>query len=212
MSSTREGPPGGRRPVSPERSVTSLMHSLEVHQQELEVQNDQLRTTNDELRISNDALVVSRDRFRALYNFAPIPYVTIDQACIIFDVNRAAELMLDSSRDHLIGGRFDLFVAAENLAGFAAFVASVFTAGAARSVDVSLVREAATAKDVLVDGVVVPDEPSPGTERAIARPPRCVLAIVDITLRKRAEAARRQAQEEVLAIVAHDLRGPLNAI
>src|SRR5690242_1178289 len=60
MTSTRVDPPQGPgsepprrtagerlRPVEP--SVTSLMHSLEVHQLELEVQNDQLRLTNAEL-------------------------------------------------------------------------------------------------------------------------------------------------------------------
>ena len=35
---------------------------------------------------------------------------------------------------------------------------------------------------------------------------------IDVTARQLAEMARRQAQDELLAIVTHDLRGPLNAI
>jgi len=180
------------------------MHSLEVHQQELEVQNDELRTANDALSTSNLALEVSRDRFRALYDFAPIPYVTIDATCTISDVNRATEVMLDTTRDHLVGGRFDLFVADANRPDFNAFIASVFAAGVALSAEVALVRERAPAVEALVHGVVICDD--------LGSPFRCVLGIVDITVRKRAEVARRQAQEEVLAVVSHDLRGPLNSI
>jgi PAS domain S-box-containing protein len=170
----------------------------------LEAQNDQLRTDNAALVTSNEALVGSRDRFRALYDFAPIPYVTIDAALAIVDVNRAAELMLDTSRDRLLDSRFDRFVVAGSRAGLAAFVASVFATGADRASDLVVTPDGAPPIDVQIDGVVVRDLPD--------CPLRCVLAIVDITIRKRAELARRQAQDEVLAIVSHDLRGPLNAI
>jgi len=180
------------------------MHALEVHQLELEAQNDQLKIANEDLRATNLSLEVSRDRFRALYESAPVSYVTIDAACEIFDANHAAELVLDTPRASLVGGRIDAFVSDASRAAFVAHVAAIFAGGAAGSIDVTLVRATAPPVDVLVEGVVVRDEPD--------RPLRCVLGIVDITTRKRAETARRQAQEEVLAIVSHDLRGPLNAI
>lgn len=186
-----------------EAAIVALVQSLEVHQTELQVQNDELRRANEELGVANLALAGSRDRLRALYDAAPIPYVTIGEGHDIVDVNRAAEQMLGATRAQLIDGRFELFVAEPSRADFAAFVASMFAAGATRSVDLAMTAPGAAPIDVRFDGVVVVEEP----DRR-----RCVLAIVDVTQRKREELARRQAQDELLAIVSHDLRGPLNAI
>ncbi|MCE9579420.1 MAG: PAS domain-containing sensor histidine kinase [Deltaproteobacteria bacterium] len=182
----------------------ALMHALEVHQTELEVQNSELQTANAELRQSNDALVIARDRFHALYDLAPIPYVTVDIVGIIVDLNRAAELILGAPRTRLIGGPIALFVDDDSRERFRVFVATVFSAGHARCAEIGLQRSNAPPATAQIDGVVLREAASDG--------PRCVLAIVDITARKQAETARRKAQDEVLAIVSHDLRGPLNAI
>ncbi len=197
MTTTRNGPWAGRDPAV-------LMQALEVHQAELELQNLELQSANDELHRTNDALVIASDRFRALYELAPIPYVTVDIARAIVDLNRAAATILDAPRAHLVGGTIDLFVGNADRARFRAFVEEVFAAGHARCTDVVLVRNDRAPVDVLIDGVVLREAPSD--------PVRCVLAMVDITARKQAERARRQAQDEMLGIVSHDLRGPLNAI
>lgn len=44
------------------------------------------------------------------------------------------------------------------------------------------------------------------------RGPELIVCGDDLTARRQAEVARRKAQDEVLSIVSHDLRGPLNAI
>jgi PAS domain S-box-containing protein len=196
-SSPRLARAGGGDPAA-------LVHALEVHQAELEMQNAELQAANLALRESNEALATARDRFGALYERAPTPYVTVDGRRAIVDVNQAAEAILGDTRDHLVGGTIDVFVDDAGRAGFRAFVDTVFVAGHARCADVVLVHAGAAPVDVQIDGVVLREEGD--------APPRCVLAIVDITTRKQAEAARRKGQEEVLAIVSHDLRGPLSAI
>jgi PAS domain S-box-containing protein len=197
MSMTTSGPWSLRDPAS-------LLHALELHQAELEVQNAELQAANEELRTSHEALRVVHDRFRTLYHLAPTPYVTIDTRRAILDLNLAAETLLDASRLTLVGGTIDVFVDDAGRARFHAFVDAVFADGRARCGDVVLARGDGGRVDVMVDGVLLREAP--------ADPPRVVLAIVDITDRKVAELARRQAQDEVLAIVSHDLRGPLNAI
>jgi two-component system sensor histidine kinase ResE len=182
----------------------ALLHLLEVQQAELEVQNSELRTANEELRRTNAALVNAADRFRALYEYAPTPYVTVDSAGTILDLNRACEVMLATPRDHLIGGALHLFVDDAGRAMFRQFVEAVFAIGHDRCGDLTMLGAGGTPGDKLVDGVLLRDEPG--------QPPRCVLAFTDITARKLAEKARRQAQNEMLAIVSHDLRGPLYAI
>lgn len=193
-----------RRGPGTERDTAALLHLLEVHQAELEVQNSELRAANDDLRRSNEALVVARDRFRSLYEHAPVPYVTVDATGTIVDVNRAGEGILGLPRGSLLGSALQLFVNEASRATFRRFLDEVFARGHERSRDLQLASVEAAPVDVLIEGVALRQEAD--------APVRCVLALVDITARKVAEQARRQAQDEMLAIVSHDLRGPLNAI
>jgi PAS domain S-box-containing protein len=149
-------------------------------------------------------LEVSHGRFRALYQLAPTPYVTIDASRAIVEVNQAAALILGAARQQLLGGTIDLFIDEEDRPRFRTFLAAVFVEGHTRCEDVVVRRADRTPIDAMIDGVLL--------REAADDPTQCVLAIVDITARKQAETARRQAQDEVLAIVSHDLRGPLNAI
>ncbi len=64
-----------------------LLHELQVHQIELELQNDELVTTNREL----DAL---RAKYQALYESAPIGYLTLSPAGHVLDCNAKALQML----------------------------------------------------------------------------------------------------------------------
>ncbi len=182
----------------------ALLHALEVHQTELEAQNAELAAANVALVASNGALVIARDRFRALYEWAPIPYVTIDAARTIVDLNHAATLIAGVPRDQLLGRAVEELVIEADRARFGGFVDAVFAGGPVRADDVAVRRVGGDPVDVQIDGVVVRD-PAGGAQH-------CVLAFVDVTARRLAESARRVAQEEVLAVVSHDLRGPINAI
>lgn len=185
-----------------------LVHQLELHQAELEAQNHELRAMMDELGASNQALTVARDRYRGLYDRSPIPYVTIDRERTIREANRTAEALFGTPRERLIGATLDLFIDELGRRAFRAFVGEVFAAGHARSADLIVTRDGlpadAPAVQVLIDGLTI--AAGTGGEQ------QAVLALVDISARKALENARRKAQDEVLAVVSHDLRGPLNAI
>ncbi len=170
----------------------------------LQAENRDLVVANRDLSRRNDALVIARDRFQALYELTPLPYVTVDAAGVIVDLNPAAEAILDPPRARLLGTPIERFVDEPGRDRIRRFVATVFADGQGRCGDVVVVRSDAVAIDVLIDGVMLRADPD--------EPRRCVLAFVDITARKVAEGARRRAQEEMLAIVSHDLRGPINAI
>lgn len=97
--------------LSPEemtaRPTDKLLHELLVHKIELEMQNEELRRTYL-------ALEEALDRYRDLYEFAPIGYLTIDREDGISEINLTGAALLGVDRDKLINLRFSMFVAAEN--------------------------------------------------------------------------------------------------
>ncbi|MCE9572904.1 MAG: PAS domain-containing sensor histidine kinase [Deltaproteobacteria bacterium] len=198
----RPAKPGSKLQPLPGAREAALVHELELHQIELEAQNAQLVAANEELRRAHASAVGARDRYRALYELAPTPYLTIARDRTLVDANHAAARLLATGVERLLGADVAGFVADADRAKVRAFTADVFTSGRARCEEIAL-APGAGAESVLIDGVTV---------EAADDAPRGVLALVDISARKQVEAARRRAQEELLAIVSHDLRGPLNAI
>ena len=168
----------------PELDVEALVHTLEVHQAELELQNQELIAANDELRLRNAELAAARDRYRALQEVAPVPLVTLDPEGRVVDVNRAAEALLQAPREMLLTRRFALFVAEAARLEAAALLTALRAAGRAHQVELALAVEGQPAIDVVVDGVMLADREAPLT----------VLAMVDVSTRRRAEALRRELE------------------
>lgn len=64
----------------PAPSPEKLLHELHVHQIELEMQNEHLRLANVELE-------ESRDRYRDIFELAPISYLTLSHEGMIDEIN-----------------------------------------------------------------------------------------------------------------------------
>src|SRR5260221_2763508 len=88
----------------PIEDVQLLVHELQIYQIELEMQNEELRRTQQEL-------ATARDRYNELYDFAPVGYVTLDQAGVIVEANLTATTLLEVERTHLLGVKLSRFVA-----------------------------------------------------------------------------------------------------
>jgi len=84
--------------------VRQLVHELEVHRVELEIQNEQLR----ESELSAEQ---SQERYRQLYDSAPIGYLTLDARGAIVEANLAVSRLLELPRARLIGQKLSSFVA-----------------------------------------------------------------------------------------------------
>lgn len=85
-------------------SAERLLQELRAQQLELEMQNDALRQ-------AQAALEQSRDRYRDLYEFAPVGYVTLSRSGVVAEANITAATLLGVDRDALLNKRFDRFVA-----------------------------------------------------------------------------------------------------
>jgi PAS domain S-box-containing protein len=71
-------------------------HELHAERQQLTLQNEQLLRTQSEL-------AEARNRYAALYDLAPIGYLTLDHQGVIIEANLAAGVLCDQPRGYLIG-------------------------------------------------------------------------------------------------------------
>ncbi len=100
------------RRVEQSPSHERIVHDLEVHQIELEMQNR-------ELRDAHEHLAEASEKYRELYDFAPVGYCTLDSEGRIVDINLRAAEMLSARRDELIGRLFATMIPREHRPAFA---------------------------------------------------------------------------------------------
>lgn len=100
----------GRPPIKAQLSEydQSLIHELQVHQVELEMQNEMLRKTQAELE-------ETRDRYADLFDFAPIPYITLTCSGEISEANLAATALLAEGTASLVGQHFVKYIEPDDL-------------------------------------------------------------------------------------------------
>lgn len=96
-------PPDTALPI---RSAEELLHILQVHQIELEMQNENLRQ-------AQLALEESRDRYRDLYDFAPVAYLTLNDQGMISEINLTGAGLFAVERQKLIKRNFAQLIVAD---------------------------------------------------------------------------------------------------
>jgi len=89
------------------RSSEELLHELRVYQIELEMQNETLRQSQIELE-------ESRDRYRDLYDFSPVAYLSLNASGMIVEINHNGALLLGMERSRLYKRNFAQFVSRED--------------------------------------------------------------------------------------------------
>ena len=104
----------GRSNSLSEVDVRALCHELEVHQIELEMQNEELKRLQSEL-------IASEEKYRDLYEFAPIGYFTLESSGKIRDANLTGASLLGTERAHLVNNRFQAYLDQGSLLDFDAF-------------------------------------------------------------------------------------------
>ena len=92
-----------------------LVHELEVHQIELEMQNAELREAQEQ-----SARLL--ERFTDLFEFAPVGYVSLNEAGLMQEVNLTATALLGVERGRLMHKSLAQFVAPATRPAFSAFL------------------------------------------------------------------------------------------
>jgi len=197
------------RQVSPQTFDVSqtdlqrLVHALHVHQVELELQNQALRRSQQES-------LAARDQDTALYDFAPVGYLTLDDSDGILEVNLTAATMLDVVRSKLLGMRFTRFVSRDDQDTFYLHRRRVMEHQVNDICDMEIQRADGTAFWGRLEALAVDHTAGHPVEGY-----RMILS--DMTALKQADHNRQQAERLIslgtfAAGLAHELNNPLYAI
>ena len=194
------GRPVDYRGLSAEE-VARLTHELQVHQIEIEMQNEELRRAQEELE-------KIRDRYAALYDFAPVAYVTLDSDGTIVEANLTAASLLKVERNSLVGQPLSRFVAPEDQDTYHLHRRQVL-AGHPQSCELTLVKSDRSRLRALLENAIV-EEDGGG-------PHRCRTVISDVTERRRLEEelAASRTRHSLLSLtkgIAHDFNNLLTAV
>ena len=205
----------GRSSSLSEVDVRALCHELEVHQIELELQNEEL------LRVQAK-LAESEEKYRDLYEFAPIGYFTLEPKGEIREANLTAASLLGTERARLRNNRFQAYLDQESLQDFNAFCRRVMESDAKQTEEFRLNgarRKGDVHAYVLTEARAIRN----GTVQGFR------MAVVDITERKRMEEELKERTAELLlakeaaeaatntktaflANMSHEIRTPMNAV
>jgi signal transduction histidine kinase len=90
-----------------ERELAELAHELETYREETRVQTQQLLEARDQLE-------QSRNSYVELFDFAPVPYLILDNCGVIKNVNLTGATLLKHERARLIGAPLRSFVARDD--------------------------------------------------------------------------------------------------
>jgi PAS domain S-box-containing protein len=165
--------------------VRALVQELEIHKVELEIQNEQLRDTQLTLE-------QSKERYRLLYETAPIGFLTLDEEGKVFEANLTAAALLQVQRSRLIGRKLSRFVAPRHQDRWHLERRTLALGAERRHLELDLVLSNGTPLYAQLVGSGTPGKDgAPGTIR---------LALLDVTeLHSLARALRRAAAETALA-------------
>ncbi len=100
------------RPLLVRADAMERIYELQIRQTELQMQNDSLREAQKNLGRAHE-------RYRNMFEYGPVAYLSVGPCTAIVEANRAAVQLFATARAALIGTRLSSFVAPEHVDGFA---------------------------------------------------------------------------------------------
>lgn len=170
------------RPPGPARDaeVSRLTHELDVHGVELEMQNEELRRTQAELE-------QARDRWRQLWDAAPVGYLLLDPMGTILQANAEAARLLDRSAEALARAALTAQLLEEAQTTLVRHLREVFAGTGRVSCELVVAPRVGGRRSLRAESVAVPAQEGVGAH--------CRMVLVDVTAIVEADHKRRQLEE-----------------
>ncbi|MEI8084846.1 MAG: PAS domain S-box protein [Paludibacter sp.] len=189
-----------------EADALKRMHELEVTQIELELQNDELKLVkeqdienrklihtievqqielelqNEELRLAHLVAEETAQKYADLYDFAPTAYFTFSQEAEIIELNLTAAIFLGKERARLLNSKFGFFVSNETKVIFNLFLDKVFGGSNKATCEIELITDSNSLIHAHLTGKID------------AQGNNCLVNVVDITERKKAEKELKETK------------------
>ncbi len=121
-----------------------VMHELQVHEVELQLQNETLRDLNEEL-------MIAQERYRGLFEHAPVAYLVLERDSTIIEANKAACTLLNEPREVLLGRKLSTFVAPASVDAFTLHLRAVLANDAAQTNELALLRGGSVPREIRID-------------------------------------------------------------
>lgn len=169
-----------------------LIQELNSYQAELETQNEELQKLSHNLEMA-------WAKYHELYDFAPVPYLTVDKEGVVLEVNIATTRLLGIDRADLIGKYISSFVAPD----FHNLYKSCFLSAAGSNANIvcnlQLVREDGTVLYVQMEILAINPMLQEGLQRWIV--------ITDVTEIKKTEEMLKRRERELTSLLENMARG-----
>src|SRR5688572_26860938 len=187
----------------------SLTHDPQQLLRELQVQQIELELQNEELRATREAAETGLARYSELFHCAPVGYASVGSDGCIREMNATGMRLLGEGRVGVIGEKFSSFVELNAQSAFDAFLARTELSGGGETCEVALRVCGIRPRHIRLSATLLP------AARSVI-----LLTFADITEQKEHEAKLAKAEraleesnrrrDEVLAVLSHELRGPLS--
>src|SRR5262245_53978886 len=164
-----------------------LIKELQVHQLELEIQNRELRETQKQL-------ARSRVRYADLYDFSPTGYASLGENGVIEEINITGGKLLGDNPHKLIGRSFMEFLSGQDIQHFKDHLNRCRLSRKKYSIELRLVPRESSPIDIELFTIAKQDSDRHTLQFRTA--------MIDITMRKRAEEAVLQSQRKLEQLVA----------
>lgn len=174
-------------PLPGEQDTARIIHELRVHQIELELQNEELRHTEAKLS-------ASRDRYRKLFDNAPVSYIVLDASATIAEANETFCTLVGGDRDAIIGAAFTQFLASPDRHSFLSRFRAWLAQPVGKTLELAVVSAHGELRRVQLGGVASPRNPDFGEESLL-------LALTDISESHRLHEAIVAAHREREALI-----------
>ena len=172
---------------SPDHERALLRHDLAVHQEELRAQNQKLIEALHELEDT-------RDRYIELYDGAPNGYCTLDRNAVVREINLTGAALLGQSRAAVVGSPLVPSIVAEDRGRFLGYLRTC-----ARGTNECAAGEEVHVHTARADRTLqLTCRPRVDGGGALVE---FFVAMVDVTERRRLEAAREEARREHMELV-----------